>query len=160
MFCWVLPRQTQLLSCKPAPNVVLGTNTHFCQTFLQLKGHYRTVQTISVHYAWANVKLANSKIHLELFQLQLLLQNHHFRFPLLCCEEVKEPPPFNQDFWKLELSKHRTNHRLSHLKCCMPTSVTLPLWDTHKIHPSLHVSVSFPHYFLAMPNSECHITIS
>lgn len=31
---------------------------------------------------------------------------------------------------------------------------------THKRQPSLHVTISFPHYFLAMPNSESHIRIS
>lgn len=41
---------------------------------------------------------AAGRPHLELFQLQFLLQNRHIRFSLLCCEEVKELSPFDQDF--------------------------------------------------------------
>ena len=78
--------------------------------------------------------------HLQLFQLQFLLQNHHFGFSLLCCEEVKEPPPFNQDLWKLELSEHNTvdyNHiRISLLTIEELVSLSLSLsritffWDS------------------------------
>lgn len=49
------------------------------------------------------VGFAGGEMHLELFQFQLLFQDHHVRLSLLCCQEVKEAPPFHQDFRKLEL---------------------------------------------------------
>lgn len=42
--------------------------------------------------------LDSLETYLELFQLQLLIQNRHVRLPLLRREEVKKLPPFNQDF--------------------------------------------------------------
>lgn len=160
LFCRFLPRQTQLLSCKPVPNVVLGTNTHFGQTFLQLKGHYRDVEPfpyITHERMWS---LPTAKHTLSCSNSNFCSKTIISDFP--CCAERKLKNRLHltrtSENWSCPNTKQIIGYRIWNVArrhTLWPCAVWLCHHETHT-----KCSVSLPHYLLAMPNSECHISIS